>query len=351
MCRSGFSGDDCSALLPSRLQPEGTLRGRALRVQSRLQWRGLWGELPDCSQRGPLRGMGAACTFSYTGDDCGVRSCAPRLQPEGALRGQACICDPGYSGDDCGSRTDLPVGLWRGRALCGRPLRVLSPGTRARTAARGPVPATVRAEGVARMADASAIRYSGDIAACAAARSDCNQRGRCEPSRCVCWPEPGAPTAGARPAHGAVGATQALSGAACACATRATVARTAACSCPGLSRPGPLPSGRCVCWPGYTGRDCGRSAPALATCRGRRRCVDGRCVCSRSFAGRWLGRPSVSQGTVAVTAAAPKMACAACDVDSEAELRPQLPQGLPRPRPVPGGRCVCDDGYEVRTAA
>ncbi|XP_029976851.1 LOW QUALITY PROTEIN: mucin-4 [Salarias fasciatus] len=102
--------------------------------------------------------------------------------------------------------------------------------------------------------------------------------------------------------------------------------------------------GRCVCFPGFTGPDCGRS-DCPGNCSDRGRCADGRCVCDPGFTGPDCSEPGCPAGC----GGRGRCVDGRCECDAGFSGPGCSDQSCPgdcsnRGRCV-GGRCVCDPGF------
>ncbi|KAG7999804.1 Tenascin [Nibea albiflora] len=105
--------------------------------------------------------------------------------------------------------------------------------------------------------------------------NECSDQGRCVEGKCVCFPGFSGPDCGESNCPGN-------------CNDKGSGFAGADCSeksCPGnCNNRGRCINGQCVCKPAFTGPDCSKRA-CPDNCNNRGRCVDGKCVCESGFTG------------------------------------------------------------------
>ncbi|XP_066580135.1 tenascin [Amia ocellicauda] len=114
---------------------------------------------------------------------------------------------------------------------------------------------------------------------------DCNDQGRCEGGRCVCFPGFSGPDCSIRSCPGNCSNRGQCVNGKCVCDTGFTGTDCSATSCPAnCNSRGQCVNGKCVCDTGFTGTDCSATS-CPANCNSRGQCVNGKCVCDTGFTG------------------------------------------------------------------
>ncbi|XP_062872572.1 tenascin isoform X2 [Trichomycterus rosablanca] len=113
----------------------------------------------------------------------------------------------------------------------------------------------------------------------------CNDQGRCVDGKCVCFPGYSGPDCGVPDCPGGCSDKGRCVNGKCVCDPGFTGPDCSSTQCPENCRnKGRCVNGKCVCDPGFAGPDCSeRSCPG--NCNNKGRCVNGRCVCDPGFAG------------------------------------------------------------------
>ena len=307
-CDPGWRGDGCTA---RETCPSAENRAR---------------HLEECAGNGVCHRGRCFCAPGYSGADCAIAAqCAAHgCSGNGVCDRGVCVCQSGWSGPGCETLVpSLPCpnrncageanGICRqGKCYCNPDWS--GPGCeRASVCPIGGASRTACA-GQGRCAYGKCHCNPGwQGSACTApvrCVNDCAGHGRCEYGKCFCDPGWSGKSCGAAEVcaldcsdngichHGACYCNSGFHGPACAVSTSALneVERLKHCSsgCSGHGICGygmsdfqsGRPLGRCLCQPGWTGRDCEAGQQCPARCSDHGRCVEGACVCECGWSGR-----------------------------------------------------------------
>jgi len=284
-CNPGWFLDDCSVKL--ECPHDCSSHGRCILKKKKLArtFKPLSSTLIPPVQKGepappapPPRvvpGM-CVCAKGFHGADCASKVCPKMCNRNGDCKDGTCVCYPGFTGTDCGNRLNCPSNCTDSRH--GACVQVRSRKTKAVYTKCRCLPG-----------------WAGADCSQLACPKDCSRRGKCMAGQCRCDEGRfGADCSISCPkdcsAHG-----QCQSTGQCACdaeytgsdcATRKTcpTANNQECAGHGLCH---VPSAKCFCEPGYSGKACQKDSTSCKKldCSGRGTCSFGKCFCQIGFSG------------------------------------------------------------------